>query len=1803
MMLSLFFPGLLIETSKAEEVLVNISQYNNQNSRMYSRYESTWYSAVHGVSAYAAPDFGQCNVQARLDTDRLINRGYLVFDTSSLSDDIIITCVNISFPTLYQANTGCDIYVQDSGTGSSIEQTDFNMSHYGSTYACYAWASSLNAFNLTFDQNISTSINLTGYTTFVLRTDWDYEETEPSGSTNYGFYCYEEDSITLWITYETSLDYDNYPVITTNSENPLNEATNVFLYLTDAYNHFNISVTDKDDYNQSINITWRTNESGSWTTMGTNQSTICNATFYCTNVSWIDEPNKTYWWSVNVSDNATSPKWANATYSFTTRNNTWYVAYDGDDSYNGTITHPFQTIQKAINASSNGSGTIIVREGTYTYQRDPWPWENKIWVNRSGTADGYFTIRNYTGETVILNATLVNGEYNDALFHLENVSYLRISGFIINHSGGGGICLIYGNDHILIDNCTISHSDSFAIRSSQLGQENLTIENNTFYDNQNCWNDYLSQEVLSLSGVVNCTIQHNYFLNNRYINIDTKSAGNNIEIRYNLFNLSSGLRNGTQHNGYAWYIDQRGSTSNPTHNCSFHHNMVWGNASGICLGNEGTNGAYENISIYDNIFNISNPTDDSGEHGYYGIVITRDYGSGGTITMAKDINIYHNTFFNGLDTGNPIRVRDHYTTSNLKRLNISNNIITTYYADDLPLTTFEGVVYTDTGSVTMNNNLWYCFHPSYQTEYIQWGATPYSNAQTAYWHNNPLFSDPEFNAAQDFHLNSTSPAVNTGTSLLAASTDYDDIARPQFTYYDIGAYESTEEPPMPTWYSYTFGGSVTVQLTLNAPTFSGWLPTGTGQSLTPTANVTIWDTDGNDTVVDWYISTDNETWGTPSRHVAAHTANTSDSYTVSEATAYNTKYYIKVCANDGSYNSTKYWDFTTINYTPDAPTLTGATANSDTQITITWTDDTEADSTYIEWDSVNDASWNRGDHNDTSINGTSGSELHTGLTQGTTYYYKAWSWNATQSVWSAGSNIVSETTKSITWHSSTFGGSVEVTSGVVLYVATDGNDETGTGSFANPYATLQKAINESSTGYTIYMKNGTYTYGNSILMYQKDNITIEALYGPGKVILNGTNVPDGHYLNAILEITESDYIHINNITFEYSYNGGLTIDDTTPECSYIYIQNCSFYNHSSFAIKANHGNHIYVGNNYIENCYNNWSNPTDFSQETISFSSVDYGYIYNNMLYKNRAENIDVKYGSTWCYIYNNTINTTAEYVIKAGGKYWGGIGIYLDSIGATQHNISVYGNNIYGNTTAIQLNIEADSSHYENISIYNNIINMTNATGGIHNVNGRMGIAVMRGDAIDDSQELNKDVYIYMNTIHIGDNVWYSAIQVGISACKMLRNYMKNLNISNNIITLTDKTATPDPRQYYVIKMYGLNSTDGTNYGCFYLNNNLYNDSYPGSNFRIGFEDGDWTKTTGPTKFGNNPLFVVPEFYNNSGGATGFDPRLNSSSPCINYAMDSLVANTDYYGTERPRGAGYDIGAYEYPVTTYILGNNTVQPSETQADLGQYGPYCTNFTSSFSGTLNNITAYLQFYTSVDSWSIQGALYYASNLSLIATTEATLVGPNTDAKWVTCNFAEPLPTVTSGVQYLLALDSDADNEDVYFRYFSVGSWSARNNSANTIAFGDPWTTVSSFAREFCIYASGYVLDAIDCELNSTTWTIGSLGVGNSATKNFTFWQNGSANIDIEISFSNTNFSFVNYSVWAASGYNQYCANFTLDDWSSESNINVSPYNATLQTNFAPGSFTFGIRIWMPKTMSYTTKHEDFEVILTVSEHT
>ena len=93
---------------------------------------------------------------------------------------------------------------------------------------------------------------------------------------------------------------------TQSSPNPADGATGVSLNPT-------LSIQVNDTNADAMNVTFRTNATGVWGDIGSNNS-VYNGTYYQTNSS-MDNPNTKYWWSVNVTDGTT---WTNVTYNFTT---------------------------------------------------------------------------------------------------------------------------------------------------------------------------------------------------------------------------------------------------------------------------------------------------------------------------------------------------------------------------------------------------------------------------------------------------------------------------------------------------------------------------------------------------------------------------------------------------------------------------------------------------------------------------------------------------------------------------------------------------------------------------------------------------------------------------------------------------------------------------------------------------------------------------------------------------------------------------------------------------------------------------------------------------------------------------------------------------------------------------------------------------------------------------------------------------------------------------------------------------------------------------------------------------------------------------------------------------------------------------------------------------------------------------------------------------------------------------------------------------------------------------------------------
>ena len=110
--------------------------------------------------------------------------------------------------------------------------------------------------------------------------------------------------------------------------------------------------------------------------------------------------------------------------AFGQTNSSFYVTTTGNDSNAGTQGAPWRTIQHAADTARAGS-TVYVRGGVY---------EELVSINTSGNAsDGFITFRSYPGETAILEAEHLTPSGRQGVLTIHNQSYVRIEGLEIRN--------------------------------------------------------------------------------------------------------------------------------------------------------------------------------------------------------------------------------------------------------------------------------------------------------------------------------------------------------------------------------------------------------------------------------------------------------------------------------------------------------------------------------------------------------------------------------------------------------------------------------------------------------------------------------------------------------------------------------------------------------------------------------------------------------------------------------------------------------------------------------------------------------------------------------------------------------------------------------------------------------------------------------------------------------------------------------------------------------------------------------------------------------------------------------------------------------------------------------------------------------------------------------------------------------------------------------------------------------------------------------------------------------------------------
>lgn len=231
-------------------------------------------------------------------------------------------------------------------------------------------------------------------------------------------------------------------------------------------------------------------------------------------------------------------------------------------------------------------------------------------------------------------------------------------------------------------------------------------------------------------------------------------------------NLGDGLNMGNYHVGTVT-IDRNAIYSNSG-------SGIWAEA-----GNTPTTGIIANYNL---IYN-------NAKHGFY-----YNLSSGPRFSLKNNVfyangneaSSYYNFYVNGPgSTGTSI---------------VKNNIF--HGTDSLAFYDLNGIL---AGS-NQNYNLFY----RASGNLLYWNGTAYAAAEFSNYKNNSgqdsnsLSADPKFVSSSNFHLQSTSPAINAGTNV-SLSADYENATVPQGSAPDIGAYEYdkvlptlSEITPIPT---------------------------------------------------------------------------------------------------------------------------------------------------------------------------------------------------------------------------------------------------------------------------------------------------------------------------------------------------------------------------------------------------------------------------------------------------------------------------------------------------------------------------------------------------------------------------------------------------------------------------------------------------------------------------------------------------------------------------------------------------------------------------------------------------------------------------------------------------------------------------------------------------------------------------------------------------------------------------------------------------------------------------------------------
>ena len=503
----------------------------------------------------------------------------------------------------------------------------------------------------------------------------------------------------------------------------------------------------------------------------------------------------------------------------------------------------------------------------------------------------------------------------------------------------------------------------------------------------------------------------------------------------------------------------------------------------------------------------------------------------------------------------------------------------------------------------------------------------------------------------------------------------------------------------------------------------------------------------------------------------------------------------------------------------------------------------------------------------------------------------------------------------------------------IIFVSSDGNDESGTGSIEEPFLTIQKGIDESNTADTVMVLNGIYTGGLNITNKQisligesmsdtKMNVPIT---NPNISIIDTMNTGDtirienfkikrgnsplggGLYINGSIVAAKNLDLSNNNSSTD---GGAINLREASLK-----LQNAQIYLNGS----ETYGGAINCNKSYLEITNSDVYNNSSWAGGAIFVDSASTCFV-NNVNFNNNGANrggaiatfINGKLEVHNSTFYLNSANGFEENVDSNFPTYAGGGGIYQEFADTLIVTNTTFNTNQASNGPG-----GAMALYHGSEIILNNLTIRGNIAGG-----GGGGLCLLRpnnvsfhdGVIMDNRTNANSGGGIFFGTESLGDTIDMSGTFNRLLVVNNwayyggggMMTWNATLDLFNSTFAMNEANDNNGESSW---QGGGLAIHSNT-----YANivNTIFHDNYPnsihdgtmGSPFDIGHSrtEEEWN---GYGNITDDPMFVNPSEY---------DFSLQTGSPCI----DAGTSDMNYDGTQDYFdfiGESPDMGAIEWMI------------------------------------------------------------------------------------------------------------------------------------------------------------------------------------------------------------------------------------------------------------------------------------------------